>query len=668
MKYRPEIDGLRAVAVLPVIAFHAGLPWLSGGYVGVDVFFVISGYLITGILLGELQEGRFSVWSFYERRARRILPALFFVCSVSSVFAYLWMSPQQLEDYAKSLIAVVFSASNFVFWKEAGYFDAAAELKPLLHTWSLAVEEHYYVVFPLCLLLLWRKGRSWALTSIVAAAFVSLVLAQWGLSDKPAARFYLAPSRVWELLIGSACAFCNVRASKLQGELLSSAGLALIVGAVFTFEPATPGPGLYTLLPVSGTALVLLFARDSAFVANLLSTRLLVAIGLISYSAYLWHQPIFAFARIRSYSDPGPWIMSGLGLVALVFAWGTWRFVEQPFRKRGFSLVSSRRSVFFATASAAAVIAAFGIVGLVGDGLPFRLTPEANRLSVAGSDKVKPTCRFELRKPLETHPAPGCLRPNGAGRASVLLLGDSHSHAISEAVGDLLATHQIGTYSAAFASCPAFRGLKRFDLTYEYNCDKFLSDALSFARNQGIQTVVLTSRIALYLRGARFDNGEGGRELGGPAWVDLVSRAASDWDDPNRKGRVLSQIESDIRQLATEFNIVLVDPIPEAGWDVPLLGFKRAQFGRGGTGLSTKLDFYIEDTADIRALYEKLSSDLPTVRVAEVWKPLCDVSSGRCSNIDQRGVLYFDDDHLSKAGAKVVAPTIVEAIVAGFDS
>jgi peptidoglycan/LPS O-acetylase OafA/YrhL len=221
MEYRREIDGLRALAVLPVILFHAGFTTFSGGFVGVDVFFVISGYLITTIILTELEQGTFSIVNFYERRARRILPALFVMMLACLPFAWFWLLPEDMKDFSQSLLAVSVFASNILFWRESGYFDSAAELKPLLHTWSLAVEEQYYMLFPLFLMATWRFGRRWILGSLIAVALASLALAQWGSLVKPAATFYLLPTRVWELLIGAFAAFYLSHKKQVSGQSVS---------------------------------------------------------------------------------------------------------------------------------------------------------------------------------------------------------------------------------------------------------------------------------------------------------------------------------------------------------------------------------------------------------------------------------------------------------------
>lgn len=308
LAYRPEIDGLRAVAVLPVILFHAGVTQMSGGYVGVDVFFVISGFLITGILVRELDAGQFSLLGFYERRARRILPALFLVLSVTGIFGAFVMLPYELAALGRGLVAVIFFMSNVLFWRESGYFAAASELNPLLHTWRLAVEEQYYILFPLLLWACWRWFPRGVIPLLVLATIGSLVLAELLSVRMPSANFYLLPTRAWELLAGSLTAIYLLRRSAPGGWLaegLSVGGLAAIIFAILTYASATPFPSLWALAPVLGTVAIIVGANSGTMVGRLLSTTPFVGIGLISYSAYLWHQPLFAFARSLD-ADPPP--------------------------------------------------------------------------------------------------------------------------------------------------------------------------------------------------------------------------------------------------------------------------------------------------------------------------------------------------------------------------
>lgn len=373
MEYRREIDGLRAVAVLPVILFHSGLETFSGGFVGVDVFFVISGFLITTIILAELDAGSFSIITFYERRARRILPVLFFITAACVPFTWLLLPPAEVVNFSKSLIAVSFFVSNFFFWRDGAYFETAAELKPLLHTWSLAVEEQFYIFFPPLLAFVWGIGRRFAYWFIAATALLSLAAAQLASEVAPVANFYLLPTRAWELAIGALCAFHSVerRRSALliltaseEGQApatgarqaLALIGLMLILTPIACFTGETPFPGAYGLIPTTGTALVVLFADRNTHVGKLLGTRALVGIGLISYSAYLWHQPILALTR---YATPSPSLAlrSALILAVLALSVLSWKYVEGPFRARG---TLSRRTVFLTSALISGSFAAFG--------------------------------------------------------------------------------------------------------------------------------------------------------------------------------------------------------------------------------------------------------------------------------------------------------------------
>jgi peptidoglycan/LPS O-acetylase OafA/YrhL len=340
MKYRAEIDGLRALAVLPVILFHAGFEWFSGGFVGVDVFFVISGYLITTIIISEMAEGKFSIVNFYERRARRILPALFFVMAVCIPFAWFWLVPSDLVEFGHSLIAVSTFSSNFLFWSETGYFGGPAELKPLLHTWSLAVEEQYYILFPIFITLTWRLGIKWVLIILSFIFMLSLGVAQWGAYKIPSANFYLLPTRGWELLIGVFIAFYlkynTYIKSYLVNQLLSLLGFSMIIYSIVVYNASTPFPSLYALIPTIGTGLVILCATPQTTIHKLLSLNFIVGVGLISYSTYLWHQPILAFARHAIEGEVHNLTVIMLCISSLFFGWFSWRFIERPFRQKSY--------------------------------------------------------------------------------------------------------------------------------------------------------------------------------------------------------------------------------------------------------------------------------------------------------------------------------------------
>lgn len=338
MKYRPEIDGIRALAVLPVILYHAGFEWFSGGFVGVDVFFVISGYLITTIIISEIADGNFGIVNFYERRARRILPALFFVMAVCIPFAWVWMLPKHFLDFGESMIAVSIFVSNIFFWREAGYFANASELKPLIHTWSLAVEEQFYIIFPIFLMIFWRVGIKLISLILVFIFFISLGVAEWATLRYPSANFYLLPTRGWELLIGVTISiylkYNSHLKSYLANQLLSMLGFLMIVYSIIYFQKSTPFPSLYALVPTFGTGLLIFTAVKGTVINKFLSIKPIVGLGLISYSAYLWHQPLLAFSRYRFSDQLSNILLLCLCGLSLIIAWFSWRYVETPFRKQ----------------------------------------------------------------------------------------------------------------------------------------------------------------------------------------------------------------------------------------------------------------------------------------------------------------------------------------------
>lgn len=381
IRYRPEIDGLRAVAVLPVILWHAGLDIFSGGFVGVDVFFVISGYLITQIIIGESVEGRFSLTRFYERRARRILPALILVMLCCIPFAWFWMLPDPLENFGQSVFATLFFANNILLRMTSGYWELASEFKPLVHTWSLGLEEQYYLLFPLLVIGLWRFGQTALLRVIIGISLVSLAMTEIFSRIDPDANFYLLHTRAWELLAGSICSFLLFGRPQRHHDMLAAAGLGLILFAIFRFDEQTPFPSLYALAPVVGTALVIMFADGRTWVARILSIRVFVGVGLISYSLYLWHQVLFAFARINSYDPPPQTLMLSLVAATFVLSYLSWRFVETPFR----SSTRVRRVPFVASVSVAtAGLAAFGLFLHFEQGVPLRIFSFEDNESAAG--------------------------------------------------------------------------------------------------------------------------------------------------------------------------------------------------------------------------------------------------------------------------------------------
>lgn len=433
--YRAEIDGLRALAVIPVILFHAGFSSFSGGFVGVDVFFVISGYLITSIIVLELQQGKFSVLNFYERRARRILPALFCVLASCLPFAWLILYPHDLKEFSDSLIAVAAFASNIYFWRNSSYFDTASELRPLLHTWSLAVEEQYYTIVPIILIMAWRFGRRWIGLGL-AVAVMSLLMAQWGSHNAPSLTFYLLPTRFWELLLGAAVAyyFTSVRPREEINptfrQVGSAIGLCCIVYSIVFFDKQTPFPSFYTLIPTVGAALIIFYANNQTLVGQLLSNKLMVGIGLISYSAYLWHQPLFAFTRQYYLEEPSLLLFALLSLISMGLAYWSWKFVELPLRHSRYS-----RKIVFVASMAGLVF--FGSAGLA---LPHlkKSTPltaeEQEVYSFVAYDFASKARRSRCFLDSATQPPStfaGECKDGSIDGPRVLVWGDSHAAALS---------------------------------------------------------------------------------------------------------------------------------------------------------------------------------------------------------------------------------------------
>ncbi len=372
MKYRAEIDGLRALAVVPVVLFHANFSLFSGGFVGVDVFFVISGYLITTIILTEQEENRFTLATFYERRARRILPALLFITFLSMIAAWYFLLPSELIDFGQSLIAVGVFASNILFAQQSNYFAPSAEFIPLLHTWSLAVEEQFYVIFPLFMIftVTWLKRSRILVLSLLGV--LSFVFAEWAWRNIPESSFFLTFARAWEIIAGIFCAFYLHKAKPTYSsiaQLGSILGMILVCYSIFFYSKDIPFPSVYTIVPVFGAVLLIVFARSDTFVGKLLSIPLLVGIGLISYSAYLWHQPLFVFARINSFEELSAFVLLGLSVVAFVLAYFSWRWIEKPFRNRSYL---SQPQVLWLAVSCSLILFISGLSLIFGDGFEQR--------------------------------------------------------------------------------------------------------------------------------------------------------------------------------------------------------------------------------------------------------------------------------------------------------
>ena len=481
--HRQEIDGLRAVAVLPVIWHHAALPGLPGGFLGVDVFFVISGYLITGILVADLSADRFSIGRFYERRVRRLLPALIFTLLFSLPLAIWLLLPGQLVKFGESLLSVTLFLSNVYFWQSTNYFAESASLQPLLHTWILAVEEQFYLFFPLVLWMLYGRSRSALVTVLITATVVSFAISIWASHAMPVANFYLLPTRAWELLVGALCVFLGSKAEDVPGgiaALLAAVGLVMIISAMIVLDDSWGLPSYPTLMVVAGTSFIIVFARSGqGLIGRLLIVRPIVGVGLISYSAYLFHQPLMAFARIGWPDLTGPVLMGFLAFATLVFAAVSWRFVEQPFRRKSGPILASNRGVFTLGIAASAAAAIIGVVLIATKGFAIRYEPEDRDLALLDRQAAGAYVRerFNERR----------LRPFDQGEHQrLLLIGDSFAqdflnilseagvaqdftistHHVSKQCGNLLVAGDLSEFvvRAHAALCMSEGGLARAEL------------------------------------------------------------------------------------------------------------------------------------------------------------------------------------------------------------
>ena len=674
LAYRPEVDGLRALAVLPVMLFHAGFEWMAGGFVGVDVFFVISGFLITSIILRERQAGQFSLLRFYERRARRILPALFAVMAACLPFAWLWMTAGQLREFGHSLIAVPLFAANLLFWRSSDYFAAAAEEKPLLHTWSLGVEEQYYLFFPPLILMLWRFGLARVTALVALAALGSLALSEWSASRFQAANFYLPHTRAWELLLGSLLAFLSVReplhrrlgegpGPALACNLLAALGLALIVAALATLERSTPFPGIHALAPTLGTALILGFGHGGTWVGRLLSLRGIVAIGLVSYSAYLWHQPLFAFARLYSPNAPDGRVLALLCLATLALAGLSWRFVEQPFRDR--SRVSRRGILLFGTLGSLLFITAGTALHLSG-GFPERSGQQVRQLFQELRHTKDEMCGGEVDRdaPPTLHQ---CTAGDPTAPVSVAVLGDSHAEALYWAIGRELATRNRRGNLLTYSGCPPILDTYRADKDASHRCRQYNSAVFELVTAApGVDTLILAARWTLYLENTPFDNVEGGLEPAQDGSLLAPADAGEKWrdDDSLRRRLVAEHIRATVtRYLATGKTLVLVYPVPEAGWHVPNLMARHLARGEmPAGGVSTDHGrFLARNRATIAAL--DAIPDHPRLVRVRPDALLCDsLIPDRCALALEGRPLYFDEDHLSLKGAALVAAEIARLL------
>lgn len=638
MKYRSEIDGLRAIAVLTVFLFHAGFSAFAGGFVGVDIFFVISGYLITSIIISEKQAKQFSIVRFYERRARRILPALFVVLGACLAPAWVLLPPRDMVAFCKSLVAVPLFSSNFLFWSEAGYFDLSAELKPLLHTWSLAVEEQFYVIFPLLVSLIWPLKRVWMTVVLLAAAALSFWAAEQGVVYYPHAAFYLLPTRGWELLLGALVAVYrsalsprsteNARRNYLY-EFASALGLALVALSVLTFNKDTPFPSAYTLAPSIGTCLLILFADRGTFVGSLLSWKLLVGIGLISYSAYLWHYPLFVFARHAMVIVPSTWTFSVLSLVAFALAYVSWRYIERPCRDRD---VVSRRAIFVFSVIGIVSFASLGYFGMKHDGFNLaRITTQQAQVL----DRLRRSPRWQecLYEELDVRSKIPCVY--NEGRTTWAILGDSHSSELAMMLGDALKEHGEALKQYSSKERPSFNET----CDEADGCKTWTERSIEdIASNPSIRNVVVVYRMSFYLFGDH---------------IQVYPNLPDDRPEASRLIIWRDYIEALTRLERSGKTVILVLQVPELRKSLDDLVFQSRLSPENVAGVSR--EWWNRRSAYVAERLKEIPSSIVVLDPADIF---CD--SAECMAVKNGVPFYFDENHLSLEGASKLVPRILE--------
>lgn len=621
MQYRADIDGLRAIAVLPVIAFHAGLSGVSGGYVGVDVFFVISGFLITSIILEEIRSDRFSLVRFYERRCRRILPALFVVMMTTTVLASVLLIPSQFEEFAESLIFTSLFVSTFHFSGEPGYFDQSAEFAPLLHTWSLSVEEIFYVVFPVLMILCFRPSSSrfgrWVLLCV---CFLSFVGAAFALARNPESRsaFYFPHARAWELLLGSMAVLFSSIGQQLSrmSSALSFAGVAMILSSVALYSNETTFPGPAALLPCLGAWLVIVFGGiRKSIVTDMLAHPCLVWIGRASFSLYLWHWPLLVMMRTIRGAELSNTETAGVLVVSALLSFVTLFWVERPFR--GASGILSSRQIFMAAAAVTLAFAAFGTFGKISGGWPSRYTG-AERAIVEASRDIDPR-RYECLQSLERDG--GCLYGETNRSPTVGLWGDSHAAMYSPALGEIARRNGTSALVFTMSSCAPADRYTGPSHPWGEACENLQAKALkTFSETKSITTVIFA---------ARWHGHDLHRSNPG---LDKALREA-------------------IAQLRTAGKAVaIVYPIPEFGQDLPQVLTNMLLTGNAPTELSIeRSDFEARHEAETTYL-DSLPEDLLHLHPAD---EMCDAT--KCYFFRDGRVFSHDAHHLSVTGAQAVS-------------
>ncbi len=633
---RRDIDGLRALAVIPVVLFHFGFITFSGGFVGVDVFFVISGFLITTILFREISAQRFSFIDFWARRARRIIPALTMVILVALALGWLLLTAKDFSELGRTVRYQLLFISNILFMREDGYFQPASELKPLLHTWSLAVEEQYYIFFPLLMAVLIRYVRHWR-WMLLAVLLVSFGLNIYSIEHKPEFTFFSLPTRAWELLCGAMLAVMPAPKQAVSAwvyQFVGLAGLIAVLVAVFTFDKSTVFPGWAALLPVLGTtALIWSGAQGASWTARLLSLRALVWVGLLSYSLYLWHWPVYVYANAISIDGIQPreaigWIALSLGL-----AWLSLRYVELPFREK--RLLASRNAVLAGAVAVIVFLVTTGTAIHSADGIPQRLTGKA--LEYAQSQEWR---AGQLKCMLVTKDRSldkACLVGDTKDvPATQMFWGDSHAAALLPAIERNARREGRPVWLFSMSACsPVLSNDQR------QRCIDFNEQTMKKVRSLGIKDVVLASNWSLNVYGRE----DGDKKV-------LLNSSDNTAQAEQRMTVALKARVAALREAGVQVWLFKDVPLQSKGSVNRLTSLAR--IGRSAEGLGRPLEEHLARQHFINTLFDSMSAADPGVHVIDPTPMMC--TNGICSiEVDGRSQ-YRDEDHLSDMGSARLSP------------
>ncbi|WP_152476323.1 acyltransferase family protein [Roseovarius sp. THAF9] len=645
--YRAEIDGLRAIAIIPVVLFHFNLAGLQGGFVGVDVFFVISGFLIGGILWDELREtGRIRLGRFFLRRVRRLAPAYYVMAFASFIAAWFILLPFEFREFGKELIAATVYLSNVLFWRSAGYFDVLGEERVLLHTWSLAVEEQFYLFLPLFLLLLARARTAlpWVLSTIGLVSLAACIVVT---ETSATTAFYLFPFRAWELLAGVLLAIYG-RESGFKWEIgawVSWAGLALILLAVLMLEPGDAFPGALALLPVAGTVLMIANGKQANPVNRVLTTPVFLFFGAISYSLYLWHWPIVTLAKYYTGDALGLGMSVVLIAISVAVAWLSLKLVENPVRR------SSIRAIplFSGYLAASAVVLGVGFVLYSKDGLIERFGPTERPAILATRDFLQDWSRCHTPSEGAFSGIEICpIGPEGAPR--VLIWGDSHARAFKEGLEHLAFQEDVPGILIWRAGCPPLLGLSKTE-----KAATAFEDAACTQSNQAMDEVLskLPGSIDAALLLARWTYYADGRGIG----ADAQNRISL---SPAPGARISGETAPEL--LVQAFGET-IQRLSDAGAETFVLRQAPEIFDFGAREMARALVYGQMTLRDVtntiattsrRELKERNASvdailaDLG-VPIIDIWPRLC--SGDKCSALQGSEIFYFDNNHVTNTGA-----------------